>query len=399
MTSESASAPGSSYQKKKLLNDRRWEAINGVLMALPAVILLTVFLIVPFLTAFGWSFTNKRLLSPNETKWVGTQNYENLLSLDILYLEPHPDDPEEVDESIPVWMQNQDQQQFDGTWYKKRDGIWYQSVRNFTRESVESELYDSSLEGMQEWQSIKDPFSDKWVVLVASDPVFMQALINILMFVIIVVPGQGGLALVLALLLNQKLTGINIFRGIYFMPVIISMVVVAFLWRFMYDGDNGMLNTILGTISFGLIEPTDWLGNKNTALPAIMVMSIWQGVGFHMVIWLAGLQSIPTSLYEAASVAGANTWQKFRYVTWPGLRHTAVVVFVIITMQAFGLYTQIDTMTRGGPNDATQTIVFQNVIRGFEKKNMSEASAISVILFLLVLAVTIVQRYLTRERE
>ena len=117
-----------------------------------------------------------------------------------------------------------------------------------------------------------------------------------------------------------------------------------------------------------------------------------------MVIWLAGLQSIPGSLYEAASVAGANTWQKFRFVTWPGLRPTAILIFVIITMQAFGLYTQIETMTRGGPQDATQSIVFQSVIRGFEKNDLSGASAISVLLFLLVLTVTLIQRVLTREK-
>ena len=382
MATNTASTSNSNYEPKKLLNDRRWESINGVLMAAPAMILLFIFLIVPFLTAFGWSFTNKRLISPNEPEYVGTQNYENLLTLQLLTLEPFEGDIEE----IPSYRLLRE--------YEEVDGIYYPRVRNYTRENPDYPQYN----GLREWKSISDPRNDNRIILLSSDPIFMQALLNILSFVAVVAPAQGGLALVLALILNQKLRGINIFRAIYFMPVVISMVVVSFLWRFMYDGENGMFNTILSTLSFGLIKPTDWLGNEKTALPAIMLMSVWQGVGFHMVIWLAGLQSIPGSLYEAASVAGANTWQKFRHVTWPGLRNTAVFVFVVITMQAFGLFTQIDTMTRGGPNDATQSIVFQTVIRGFEKNNLSEASAISVILFLLVLFITVIQRILTREK-
>jgi multiple sugar transport system permease protein len=126
-------------------------------------------------------------------------------------------------------------------------------------------------------------------------------------------------------------------------------------------------------------------------------MSVWQGVGFHMVIWLAGLQTIPYVLYEAASVAGANGWQQFRYVTWPGLRNTAVFVLVTITMQAFGLFTQIDVMTRGGPLDATTTVIFQAVQKGYEKQDIAYGSAISVVFFIMVLTVALIQRYATRE--
>ena len=128
-------------------------------------------------------------------------------------------------------------------------------------------------------------------------------------------------------------------------------------------------------------------------------MSIWQGVGFHMVIWLAGLQTIPGELYEAARIEGATRWQMFRYVTWPGLRNTAILVMVIITMQAFTLYPQIQVMTRGGPVDSTQSLVFQMVVRGYEKQDISGGSAISVFLFLFVLSISLLQRYLTREKK
>lgn len=202
----------------------------------------------------------------------------------------------------------------------------------------------------------------------------------------------------LALLINERTRGVNIFRTIYFMPVVVSMVVVSILWSFIYDGQNGLLNNMLEVVTFGHFNPVDWLGNPSTALPAIIVMSAWQGVGFHMIIWLAGLQTISYSLYEAADIDGANTWQKFLYVTWPGLRNTAIFVFVTITMQAFGLFTQIDVMTRGGPLDSTTTVIFQAVQQGFEKQNIAYGSAISVVFFIMVLSVALIQRYLTREK-
>jgi len=195
------------------------------------------------------------------------------------------------------------------------------------------------------------------------------------------------------------LRGINVFRTIYFMPVVISMVVVAFLWRFIYSGNSGLLNSLLAQLSFGYFQPVDWLGQPSTALGAIMVMSIWQSVGFHMVIWLSGLQTISASLYEAAALEGASHWQRFRYVTWPGLRNTAVLIMVVITMQAFTLYPQIDVMTRGGPLDSTQSLVFQAVERGYGKQDIAGGAAISVFLFLFVLAVSLGQRYLTREKD
>ena len=119
---------------------------------------------------------------------------------------------------------------------------------------------------------------------------------------------------------------------------------------------------------------------------------MWQAVGFQMVIWLAGLQLIPTHLYEAAALDGAGRWAQFKHVTWPGLRNTAVFVFITITIAAFGLFTQIDVMTRGGPLDSTSTVIFQAVEQGFRKQDLAYGSAISVVFFVLVLVVALVQR-------
>ena len=354
---------------------QRHEAIIGWLMAAPALLVLLVFLIIPFFMAFTTSFTNQRLISPNPTEFVGLQNFQNLLTVRLFTLEPSKDEAT-------------------GEILRDDDGnIEYPRLREFTRGNEEYPELDG-LKELTSWQS-----GDNRTVILASDVVFIRALINTTIFAIVIAPLQGGFALLLALLLNQALPFINVFRAIYFAPVVVSMVVVAILWSFIYDGQNGLLNSILSALTFGAFQPVDWLGNPSTALGAVIAMSVWQGVGFHMVIWLSGLQTIPASLYEASGLDGANKWQQFRYVTWPGLRNTATLILIVITIQATGLFTQIDVMTRGGPLDSTQSVVFQAVQRGFEKQDIAGGSTISVILFFMVLIVSIVQRYLTREKS
>jgi multiple sugar transport system permease protein len=341
--------------------------------ALPGFGLIMLFIVIPFFFAFYLSLTNQRLISPNPTEFVGLSNYDRLLSISVLSIEPETDDAGQVVRDDAGEAQ-------------------YPRVRTFTRNNPDYPQYA----GMREW--FRWHWGETAKVVVATDVVFWKSLRNTLMFVLVVAPVQGGLALCLALLINQRLRGINFYRAIYFMPVVVSIVVVSLLFRFIYDGNDGLLNNILGFLSFGLFEGRDWLGSEGTALGAIMGMSVWQAVGFHMVIWLSGLQTISPTLYEASSIEGASKWQTFRYVTWPGLRNTAVLVLIVITMQAFALFAQIDVMTRGGPLDSTTTIVFQAVERGYGKQDISGGSAISVILFVLVLSISLIQRFLTRER-
>ena len=344
----------------------------GWAFALPGFGLIALFIVVPFFFAFGLSLTNQRLISPNPTEYVGLANYRDLLGLAVITLEPERDDA--------------------GAVLREENGeISYPRVRTITRSDDFPEY-----RGMREW--FRWQSGDNARVVIASDVVFMKALVNTFLFVLVVAPVQGGLALVLALLINQRLRGINVYRAIYFMPVVVSIVVVSLLWRFIYDGNDGLLNNLLSALTFGAFEPIDWLGRPDTALGSIMAMSIWQAVGFHMVIWLSGLQTISPTLYEAAEIEGASKWQTFRYVTWPGLRNTAVLVLIVITMQAFALFAQIDVMTNGGPLDSTQTVVFQAVERGYGKQDISGGSTISVILFVIVLTISLIQRWLTRER-
>lgn len=343
-------------------------------MALPGSALIAAFIIVPFFLAFGFSLTNQRLASPNPTEYVGFTNYRDLLGVAIFTLEPERDEA--------------------GVVVRDDDGeIEYPRLRRFTRNNPDF----PNLQGKREWFSWQS--GENRTVVLASDVVFMRALINTLTFVVVVAPVQAAIALGLALLINQRIRAINIFRTIFFMPVVVSIVVVSLLWQFIYSPGDGLLNNILSTLTFGLFEPRDWLGSTSTALGSIMAMSIWQGVGFHMVIWLAGLQTISPTLYEAAEIEGSSKWQSFRYVTWPGLRNTAVLILIVITMQAFALFAQVDVMTSGGPLDSTQVLVFQAVERGFGRQDISGGSAISVVLFLIVLTISLIQRWLTRERN
>ena len=229
------------------------------------------------------------------------------------------------------------------------------------------------------------------------DPVFWTSLRNTLFFAAVIVPAQSGFALLLAVLVNVKMRGTNLFRTLYFVPVVTSIVVVSILWRFMYQPD-GLVNSMLHWMT-GNVVRVDWLNDTSTALPAIMFMSAWQAVGFHMVIWLAGLQTIPGELYEAAEIDGAGRWHQFRFITWPGLRSTRTFILVTITIAALSLFTQIHVMTGGGPLDATSTVVFQAVRVGYQQQQTAYASAISLVFFLLVLAVSLIQRWLTRERS
>ncbi|MCZ2817218.1 carbohydrate ABC transporter permease [Modestobacter sp. VKM Ac-2984] len=229
---------------------------------------------------------------------------------------------------------------------------------------------------------------------------FYRGLLNNLVFAAVVVPVQTALALALAVLLNRPLRGMAFFRTFFFMPVVFPMALVAVVWKLIYARDDlGMLNAFLDTASFGLLGPYDWLGNESTALLSIIIMSIWQGVGLQMVIILAGLQGIPGDLYEAAALDRAGRWRQFVHITLPGLRNTLIFVVMVTTILSFRLFDQVYVMTQGGPQEATTTVMYQAVTTAFDANNVGRASAITVLFFVIVLVVTLVQRRLLREER
>jgi multiple sugar transport system permease protein len=227
------------------------------------------------------------------------------------------------------------------------------------------------------------------------DPNFRQALLNNGLFALVMVPVQTALALGLALLLNRPLPGVTIFRTIFFMPVVFPMALVAVIWTIIYaPSANGMMNAVLESITFGLWEPKDFLNDPALALPAIMLLSLWQGAGFQMVIILAGLQSISGTLYEAAAIDGSNKWNQFRYITLPQLRNTLIFVMLVTSLLSFRLFDQVQIMTQGGPNSATTTVMYEAVKASFEQQKMAKGAAMTVVFFAIVLAITTFQRIL-----
>jgi multiple sugar transport system permease protein len=230
------------------------------------------------------------------------------------------------------------------------------------------------------------------------DPNFQQALFNNGLFALVMVPLQTVLALGMAVLINRPLPGMTIFRTIFFMPVVFPMALVAVIWTIIYaPSANGMMNAILESITLGLWEPRDFFNDPQLALPAIMLLSLWQGAGFQMVIILAGLQSISGSLYEAAAIDGSNKWNQFRYITLPQLRNTLIFVMLLTSILSFRLFDQVQIMTQGGPNGATTTVMYEAVKASFEQQKMAKGAAMTVIFFAIVLAITSLQKVLIPE--
>jgi multiple sugar transport system permease protein len=221
---------------------------------------------------------------------------------------------------------------------------------------------------------------DNYVALLTDDR-FQKALRNTFFYTIVSVPLGLAIALGLAVALNQKLRGIALIRTAYFLPVVTSTIAVALVWQWIYSPDSGLLNEVLGLVG---IPPQKWLGDPTLAMPSIIAMSIWQGLGVNVIIFLAGLQTIPADLLDAASVDGAGRWSRFRRVTLPLLTPAIFFTGVLSLIGSFQVFDQIFVLVKPRPTDATITVVFFIYENGFKFFKMGYASAASWILFLIV---------------
>jgi len=229
--------------------------------------------------------------------------------------------------------------------------------------------------------------------------VFLQSLKNNATFALVVVPVQTGLAMFLAILVNRSGAFVKFCRTTFFLPVVFPMVLTSLIWKaILAPGPSGMLNAILHAVTFGHFKPQFWLENAHLALPSIIMLSIWQGTGFQMVIFLAGLQGIPSSHYEAALVDGAKKWQLFRDVTLPGLRNTTIFVVIVTTIFSLRVFDQIFLLTQGGPNNATSSVMYLAVNQAYVANNVGQGAAISVVLCFIILLMSLVQRQVLKER-
>jgi len=226
------------------------------------------------------------------------------------------------------------------------------------------------------------------------DPRFLRAVTNTLTFMV-GVPLNLASGLAVALLLNTKVRGQAIYRTLFYIPVVTPLVVSAIIWKWVYQGDYGLLNYYL--LKFGIIEhKIVWLANPDLALPALIIMGIWGGTGGTMVIYLAGLQSIPQEMYDAAMVDGASAFQRLRYITIPLLRPTTFFLLVTSVIGTFQIFTEVYIMTNGGPLNRTTTIGYYLYVSAFRELDMGYATAMAFVLFAMIFGFTLLQWKFTR---
>lgn len=222
-----------------------------------------------------------------------------------------------------------------------------------------------------------------------SDDLFWTALGNTFYFVVVAGPLSIAVSLTAALLLNSKLVKFkSLFRLAYFLPVVTTLVAVAIVWRFIYHPNFGILNFFLGLIG---INPIDWLGDPDWAMPSIILLAVWKNFGYNMIIFIAGLQNIPEELYEAADIEGANAFQKFKHITLPMLAPTTIFVSIITMIGYFQLFAEPYVMTQGGPLNKTLSIVQYMYQEGFRWWNMGYSASIAFVLFIIIFIGTLIQ--------
>lgn len=218
------------------------------------------------------------------------------------------------------------------------------------------------------------------------DPLFLKAIVNTLVYTAATVPLGIALSLGLALLVNRRIPGVALFRTIFYAPVMAPIVAVALVWVLFYDPTVGLFNYVLS--QFG-IAPQRWLTSTELAMPSIVLMSLWKGLGLNMVIFLAGLQAIPPELYEAVWLDGATPWRSFRSITLPLLAPAMVYVLVTSLVASFQVFSQVYVMTNGGPDNATTTIVHQIYRTAFVHLDLGYASAMALVLFAVLVAASL----------
>ncbi|MCZ7545605.1 MAG: sugar ABC transporter permease [Anaerolineae bacterium] len=235
------------------------------------------------------------------------------------------------------------------------------------------------------------------------DPLVGKSLVNVVYYVILTLPLGAALALIVAVMINSLPRLKGLYRVIYFLPVVTSAVAVSVLWRWLYQQRFGLFNQVLNiilvdTLHLDINPNVQWLTSPQIAMPSVAAMVIWQGLGFTMVLFLAGLSSIPQELYEAAKIDGAGAWQRFRGITIPLLQPTMVFVLVTGLIGGMQVFTPMYVMTQGGPVNATKTIVFHLYQKAFTLFRFGYASSLAFILFAIILTLTLIQIRFLRTR-
>jgi len=223
-----------------------------------------------------------------------------------------------------------------------------------------------------------------------------NAMANSGYYTLLSVPLGMAVSLLIALVMNMKLRGVNLFRTLFFMPVISSWVAVSVIWITLLDPQAGLVNYALQSLG---LPTVNWLGDPASAMPSLVLITIWKGAGFNMVIWLAGLQAIPQEMYEAAAIDGANSWQSFWRITLPLLKPTTFFLAITGVIGSFQVFSSVYVITGGGPRGSTDVAVHRIYLRAFESFDMGYASALAWVLFAVIFVFTLLQVWYMRRRE
>ncbi|MBM7494258.1 multiple sugar transport system permease protein/alpha-1,4-digalacturonate transport system permease protein [Micromonospora luteifusca] len=245
--------------------------------------------------------------------------------------------------------------------------------------------------GVAEWTGTAN-FRRMW-----DDASFWTALRNTVYYAVFHIPLTLAAALGLALLLNRKLRGVRFFRTVAFFPYITSIVAIAVVWNQLFSPEYGPINALLGAV--GVDDPPGWTASSTWSMPAVIIVGTWRYMGYYMLLFLAGLQTIPAQLYEAAETDGASPWQRFVHVTLPGLRTTTFFVTVLLTIESFKVFDLILVMTGGGPGQSTLVLSQYIYQKGFEENQFGYASAVSIVLFAICFGITVIQFWVNKRRN
>lgn len=252
---------------------------------------------------------------------------------------------------------------------------------------------DYDMFGTPEWVGLEN-----YIKAFTNDEYFYQYFGNTFYFAIVLVPVVLVISLFLAILINKKVGKLTkAYRVALFLPSITSTVAVSMVWLWIFNPDMGILNNFLTAIGFH--NPPMWLSDPEWSKPALIIMRVWQMSGYYMLLFLAGLQTIPETLYEAAEVDGASSWQRFTRITVPMLSNTTFVVVILLIIESFNMFESIFVMTEGGPLGSTSTIMYYIYEQGFMSYNMGYASALAWIFFALILVFTLIQFRFRREQR
>ncbi|MEO1262670.1 MAG: sugar ABC transporter permease [Bacteroidota bacterium] len=233
-------------------------------------------------------------------------------------------------------------------------------------------------------------------VRLLEDRLFWKALLNTFQFLLVHIPLQIIVALALAYFLNRQLFARGFFRASFFMPVVISGVVVTVLWQQLYGLETGLFNRILIHLGFGRVE---WISDPGIAMISIAIMATWKNVGLYVILFLVGLQSVPSSYYEAAEVEGATAWQQFRYITLPAINPTVFMVVILSTIGGFSLFIEPYIMTDGGPLNSTLSAMLYIYKQAFGYYHMGYSATLGLFFALLIMIVVVIQKYAVEAKE